>query len=273
MIRAFLLALTWGLAGPAVAADPAADPAPPPAPAAEEPGETIIVYGERDIARKRAVLERDLRRLGYTAHDKDGYTVYRPDDPWEASVVLYDQGFMMVKRSPVRFEPPVKGHSTLRYLWCVPPFTLLCVRPGGQIVSKRKLQGDKTRLYDQIKGPADAWQKAIIAQGNHQRIDEELPRMLVETWDSGAPLEQGGPDLPIPDARRAAILDLWATRADTPEGASARAVIGDFIRYEIQASPYPALPEEISAAEAKCACDQRVLDGSDAAPGGDPPPP
>lgn len=287
MLRLILLVL-WCLAAGGVAlADPAPDAADPAAaadspaetpdgpepPGTEEAGETIIVYGERDIARKRAILERDLRRLGYKAHDKDGYTVYRPESPWEPSVVLYDQGFMILKRSPVRFEPPVKGSSNLRYLWCIPPFTPLCVRPGGQLVSKRKLQGSKTRLFDQIKPDAEAWQKAIVAQGTHERLDEELPRMLVDTWDSGAPIEEGGPELPSPEARRAAILNLWATRADTPEGASARSVIADFIRYEIQSSPTPASPAEIAAAEAKCACDQRVLSDPGPPPGGGSPPP
>ena len=270
MARLFLFLVALAFSGLASASD-AASTAPAPAAAADRPAadnanEEIIVYGERDVARKRAILERDLRRLGYTAHDKDGYTVYRTDAPWEASIVLYDQGFMLVKRSPVRFEPPVQGHSALRYLWCVPPFTPLCIRPGGQLIGKRKLQGDKTRTYDAIKTDELAWQKALQAQGDHQRINEELPRQLVSTWDSGAPIEQWGPDLPTPDARRAAILDLWATRADTPEGAEARAVIGDFVRFEIQSSDHPASPDEIAAAEAKCACDQHVLEGSDEVP-------
>ena len=61
--------------------------------------EEIIVFGELEVARQRAALEADLRDLGYSeAKTKDGRTVFRPEVAWHPTVVVYDEGFVVLKR-------------------------------------------------------------------------------------------------------------------------------------------------------------------------------
>ena len=222
--------------------------------------EEIIVYGQAEIARRRAALDKRLRADGYKVkRSGDGKTVYRPETPWYPSVIVNEDGFVMIKRSPVRFEPPGKGDSKLRYLWCLPPFTVMCIRPAGRLISEAKLEPLKQHVAEAIDPQVDAWVEALASKATHDRLTQEIPAQLDATWSEGAPLEGRGPPLPTPEERRAAILQFWADRADTPEGRAAREVIGTFIAYEIQGSPFPATPEEISAAEAACACGARVL--------------
>lgn len=270
-------ALVWALdLTPAFAqADSAAGEAPPvtepvaapvaaPVTAPAEPTEEMIVVGQREVARKRAAIERDLQEMGYKPIDRGDYTVYRPASVWHPSVLVYDDGFVVIKRTPPRFEPPIAGSSNMRYLACLPPFTPMCVRLGGWMVSDKKLTAQKARVANALDPEVDAWQAAIVRYASAVRVGQEVPNLLTASWEEGAPLEAGGPTLPDPADRRAAILEFWATRADTPEGAAVRQVTGDFIQYVIQDSPFPATAEEIQAAEARCGCGASVLD--DAAP-------
>ncbi len=223
---------------------------------AEEAGvsEEIIVFGRREIARRRAELDRDLRKMGYKAKDREGVTVYRPESAWKPSVFVYDDGYVILRRSPPRFESYVEGQSNLRYLACIPPFTLMCIKLGGVLVSERKLTPQKMEVVDAIQPRLKAWQGAISRDVMSTRLGQEIPSMLVATWERGEPTEPGEPALPTPEQRRVAILEFWATRADTPEGAAVRAVVSDFVRLVIQESDTPATPAEIAAAEAQCLC-------------------
>lgn len=242
-------------------AEPAAETPPPSPPPALAPGPTeeMIVVGAREIARRRAEIDQDLRDMGYKAKDKGDVTVYRPASVWHPSVLVYDDGFVMLKRTPPRFDPPIAGTSNLRYLACLPPFTPMCLRLGGWMVSPTKLTPQKAKVAEAIDPEVDAWQAAIIRHANAVRLGQDVPNRLTATWEQGAPLEDGGPSLPDPVARRQAILEFWATRADTAEGAAVREVTGDFIRYIIQDSPWPASPDEIAATEARCGCAASIL--------------
>ncbi|MBK6580261.1 MAG: hypothetical protein IPG17_29670, partial [Sandaracinaceae bacterium] len=135
--RCALLGLTWFAWPTAWAQDPPADPA---SAATSAPGEEITIYGQAEIRRRRQELDKRLRTMGYRAvKQDDGKTVYRPETVHYPSVIIDEEGYAVLKRSPIRFIPPGKGDSKLRYIWCLPPFTVMCIRPGGQIISKRKL--------------------------------------------------------------------------------------------------------------------------------------
>jgi len=255
LVALSLGALLSGRAAAQEAADPGAGQGDEQAETAEDtPDEQIIVIGRREIARRRAEIDRDLKKLGYAARDRGDVTVYRPDVYWHPSVWVYDDGFVVVKRSPVRFEPPIEGSSPLRYLACLPPFTPMCVRLAGQTINKRKLEPQKAEVVYAIQPEVRAWQEALAHQATSVRVGQEVPALLVGTWERGEPMDPGGPTLPTPVDRRRAILTFWATRADTEEGSAVRAVVSDFVRYVVQESDTPATPAEIGAAEAMCAC-------------------
>lgn len=260
-----LLLLTWAAL--------AQEPEPPEAGAAPtevvvedaEGGELsdgeLVVFGDLQVAARRNELDIGLRQQGYRMGvRKDGHTVYRPEDPWKPTVIVYDDGFVRLKRSPVRFEPPGQRSDSnkLRYLWCLPPFTPMCLRVGGQLVSKAKLDPQKARVLAATHPQVTAWREALVGRAMEAKVGRELPDRLDQLWATGRPLEGEGPALATPEARRAAMLDHWSSRTCTPEGAAVAEVVALFLEYEVQASATPMTAAEQSRANAAQRCGRRL---------------
>lgn len=238
---------------PARAQEPAASPpaaAPPPAAErAAEPDETLIVYDELEVQRRRNELTAALRAEGYLEGKRRGdRTIYRPEDAWKPSVEVHEDGLLTLHRSPVRFEVPGRRENMLNALWCLPPFTPMCVRIGGQVVSEARLDAAKGRVLDAVHPASERWRTALMAQRLQDRLDQELPGRLERMWASGAPLEGDGPPLLTAAQRRQAILAYWASRADSPEGHEVARVIQTFIQEVLMKSEQPPTDEEIAAA-------------------------
>ena len=262
--RAGLLAALLGAAGRAAAQEGGAAPPVPPVPAESEaspvavaaPVDEIIVFGDLEIARARRQLEADLRAAGYReGRRRDGVTVYRPNVAWKPSVFLYDEGFAVVRRSPVRFEPPggIRGNK-LNYLWCLPPFTPMCLRIGGWVVSNAKLNPQKQAVAEAMDPAMDRWNAALAAKAMGVRTGQEVPALLDGVWFDGAPIVPGDPLLPTPASRREAILSFWAGRACSPEGDAVRAVVALYLEQEVMTSATPLTADEVRAAEAANPC-------------------
>ncbi|MEC8423483.1 MAG: hypothetical protein VX000_06875, partial [Myxococcota bacterium] len=228
---------------------------------ASNPDGEIVVFGELQVAARRAELDREIRQLGYRSGVRqDGRTVYRPDDPWKPTVIVFDDGFVRLKRSPVRFAPPgqTARSSRLRYLWCLPPFTPMCVRLGGQVVSNAKLEPQKARVVAATHLEVTAWREAIVKQAMTQKVGTELPNRLDELWANGRPLEGDGP-LIVPWAeRRLAMLAYWSDRTCTPEGDAVADAVALFLEYEVQESNHPVTAAEQHAANAAQHCSRRL---------------
>jgi hypothetical protein len=257
-VSALLLAL---FVGSAARADEEAAPA-----AAKEKIEedddvdaTIIAIDDMEVAKKRGALDRRLRDMGYKRGKRKGdQTIYRPEVLWKPSVVVHDSGFVTTRRSPARFEPPRGGKSKLRYLWCLPPLTPMCVRLGGWFVSPRRFHGVESDVAMALHPQALAWQDAISDRAMGDRISEEVPDELDAIWKEGRPLDPRSPPLSTPEARRVALLDYWADRACNAEGAAVRLVIATYIEAEVMGSPTPATAAELAAANAKNPCGDRL---------------
>ena len=171
-LAALLFAQSARAEGPAIDAPPA----PPPAPAAPKEaeagaaeagaaeatgGEEIIVFGQLQVAKARKKLDRDIRELGYRNGEKKGdHTVYRPQSAWRPTVVVYDDGFVVLRRTRPRFEPWVKGKTKLVWLSCIPPFTLMCIKLSGWLVSPARLQPQKARVANGIDPELRGWREA-----------------------------------------------------------------------------------------------------------------
>jgi hypothetical protein len=236
-------------------AEPAAETAAvPPTPSAE-----VTVYGDIDSQRRRSAVIADLRRQGYREGRRSGdHVVFRPEVAWHPSVVVYDGGYVVIKRSPVRFEPYIKGDSKLRWLGCIPPFGLMCIKASGLLVSDARLNPRKGEVAAEIDAELDQWQASIAHSSTDHRVNLEVPAMLEACWTTGAPIDGQGPSLATPADRRQAILTFWATRADTPEGELVRNAVESFLAAEIQSSPFPVTAAEIAAAHTACACSARL---------------
>ncbi len=231
---------------------------PPQRPVASE---EIVVHDDLEIARRRAALERGIRNLEYQPGKRKGDTVvYRPYSPWKPSVVVHDEGFIIIKRSPVRFAPPTKRQRAVDYLWCIPPFGLMCIRPGGQVVSPAKLNHQKARVAYTVDPDLRDWREAIVSRAWSARVGEEIPTLLDATWQDGAPIK-GDAVLETPAQRRAAILDFWSGRACNLEGQEVRDLVALFLEYEIQPSDHPLTASEIAAASEANRCGDQLLIG------------
>lgn len=227
---------------------------------APTPSESITVYGESRIARQRGEVIRTLRHLGYReAKRKDGRTILRPRVPYRPTIVLDDDAWMQVKRSPIRINPP--GTTNWRYLWCLPPFTITaaCIQVGGMVIGKRKLAHFKDDVVRATRYEMKEWQKAVVAHAMDQRLNSEIPDMLDSIWHTGFPGEDGGVFLETPALRRSAILQFWANRSCVPEGADVRALVATYIESEIQTSDTPATAEELKQANKDQQCETAQL--------------
>jgi hypothetical protein len=202
------------------------------APSTEEADDEIIVYGQREVDRRRSILDNQLESTGYRQGKRRGdKVVYRPETVWHPSVIVYDSGWVDIRKTPPRFEPWIGGHpdNKWRYLSCIPPFGLMCIRASGWLISTRRAQHSKTAVVENNIETIQYWQESVQGLATQNRMDVELPNQLDAIWTN--------PDV-SQEERIAEILELWASRTCTPEGNMAAAVIGDFLVYEV----YPESP-------------------------------
>ena len=124
-------------------------------------------------------------------------------------------------------------------LW---PF--LCVRPAGQLYSRRRHQGTQDQTMGILDGGVQEWQEALADRAHAEQL-EALPDRLQRLWDDGGALTGGGP-LSSHRERREALYDYWDSRTETRWGEDVRALVVGFVRSVVQDSPHP-FPAEDSA--------------------------
>lgn len=228
-------------------------------PADSETDEDLLILEDIDVERARAQLDRRIRDLGYKEGDiKDDRVIYRPESAWKPSIVIHDEAFVVIRRTPPRFEPWIGPGAPIRYLSCIPPFTPMCLKLSGVLVSKRRLQHQKTKVTEGIEPMVYEWREAIVDRAMQFRVNEELPRILDDVWLRGIPLDPSLPTLNEPAKRRSEMLDLWASRTCTPEGEAVRSVVQNYLYWEVQNSEHPLTAEEVAQANERCRCDVRL---------------
>ena len=209
--------------------------------------EEITVYDVRRIeAARDAVIDR-VRDAGYVQEiRREGRTVLRHPAVWKGEVVLWDDGRVNMKRQPIQFDSPIQKGGAERWLACV--LFPLCIRPGGQLVSPRKLHHQEERVWRRITPEVRELGDTIASAATELKV-EQLPDLLQALWDEGTPLSEAMSDVPLSDPaqRRTAILAFWDTRTDTPWGEQVRAVVEGFLRAVVQQSEHPVTAEELAA--------------------------
>jgi hypothetical protein len=123
--------------------------------------------------------------------------------------------------------------------------------------SRRKLAPVHDKVLTGIQ-PELTHYRAVLQETAFQDALYALPGRLDALWEQGAPLE-GDQVLETPEARRAAVLDYWATRADTPHGQQVCQVVELWLSRVVQTSQHPFTAEEAEAANARRS-DGRRLD-------------
>ncbi|MCB9669534.1 MAG: hypothetical protein H6736_09750 [Alphaproteobacteria bacterium] len=214
-----------------------------------EVSETVIVYSKEEMDRAREAVIQELADLGYDkVLEKDGAIVLRHQQAWKGDVWLHDDGWMRIKRQPVRLEAPATPFSRANragaWAGCILlPFR--CVRAGGQFVSERKFVAVETRTTERIAPDVSTWGDRVADYRTGQKIDG-LPARLEALWLRGEPLEGEG-SLASVEERKEALLRYWETRTDNPWGEAVRGTVEAFIRGEVQSSDTPFTDDEIAS--------------------------
>jgi hypothetical protein len=219
---------------------------PPPEPPPEDEPEVVVVYAEERVRQARARVERVLRDMGYGTDvvvDEGDHVIMRHVEPWKGEVVLWDDGWMEVRRQPLRVEgqrmPWARTDSAVAWAGCL-VWPWLCVKLGGGTVGHRKWLGVETGAVDVAHGPVEEWGDRIADLATDRTVDG-LPPRLLDLWERGVPLE-GDATLQTPGERRAEIRRYYESRTDTVWGQAVRDAIRGFVYAVVQTSetPYPA---------------------------------
>ncbi len=216
----------------------------------DEAPEEVIVYGELLVEQARQAVVEELQELGYDAEvlDRGDHVVYRHAAPWQGEVVLYDDGWMRVKRQPLRVEgrevPWAREGTAVAWAGCL-VYPWACLRINGAMIGERKWRGVENRTVDRIQPRVETWGDRV-ADLAVERKSNALPDLLQVLWDEGRPLEPG-PVLGTHEARRRAILDYWASRTETVWGDHVRATVESFCRGVVQRSEFPFTVEELAS--------------------------
>lgn len=218
----------------------------------DDPGETVLVMGDR-VAVSRARLEQSLRRMGYTRVRQRGDEMVflrTGKDRWKPRVVLHDEGTLEFREPRVVVLPPVAAGESYASSTGIAD-TLQTGPDRGDVSlqfplifpSKRKQEPIKTRVLETVGPDLSRWQAAIADAGLEQRL-AELPTELELLWRDG---DDPRSDVVHADAaaRKAALLDLWATRSETEAGLAARQAIERFLREVVQGSDTPITADDL----------------------------
>jgi hypothetical protein len=240
----------------------------------EEPSEEVTVYGQPLVAKAREQLIHDLGEQGYSQEiDRGDYILLRNVQPWKGEIRIYDDGWVRMKRQPLRVEsrelPWAEQGSALAWASCAlyPP---MCIKTGGILVGRRKWMAVQGRTLGQVDPEVDVYADRVADSATDQVISS-LPARLEALWLRGEPLRPGAPTAltveerkAAPAAltveeRKAALLDFWNSRTDTPWGDRVREAVEGFLRAEVQTGPYAFTESELDAFNEQRAC-ARVLD-------------
>lgn len=215
--------------------------------------EEIDVYGDLEVEQARHEVIEALHLEGYTEEQRrEDYLLLRHSAAWRGEVRLYDDGWVIIKRQPVRFTPPDLGFaeagSPLSWATCV--LALPCLRAGGQLIGQRKFMGVETRTADAVAYRLEQLAGEIATASTADTVDA-LPARLEALWERGEPLEAGAPRLATYAERRLALFEYWDSRTNTEWGGQVRDAVEAFLRGVVQHSAHPYDASEIQALNAR----------------------
>jgi len=223
----------------ALAADPPAETGPDGRPI---PTEEIVIHAESRVATARAQVFQDLRDLGYRkGQHRDDHTVFKSRTPYEPQVLVYDDGWIRLRRQPPRFRPPGEDFADEAdwwdWIWCVPTAMTACVAVGGIVESPARLNAQREEVIDATREGVKKFNDAVARRELILRVNEDVPRACEEIWaDTTLP----------PAARRWKLLLLWDSRTDTPEGREVQKAVEAFMHGVVNQSETPFTPSEVA---------------------------
>lgn len=244
---------------------------------AQEPSEPpsdgvsiTVRVGPEAIAEARDGVIDALRPLGWTAIRKGDVIVFKPPRAWLGRARMYSDGrFDFRRRVLVIADPPATPQQVFVSQAAPEPAYAAPITasvPVAILPSRRKISPHWEAAATAMWPALTNYRDVIGATATEERL-AALPGQLDALWQQGTPLYGDAP-LPDPASRRAALLDLWATRSATPEGRATAALVEAYLAEIVDRSATPTTPDERAAAEARRA-EVRAAD-PDAAPGSTP---
>ena len=228
--------------------------------------EELFVYGELRVEQARQQVIANLEKQGFTVtRDKGDHVLMRHESPWRGDVLLYDDGWMRVKRQPVRIEgremPWAERNTALAWMGCV-VWVPLCIRPAGQTQSGNKWGGHRAGVVQRLDVDMDVFGDRVADLAVDRQL-ETLPERLEALWRDGRPLEGEGV-LQTPAARRRALLGFWESRVENAWGDRVRESVEGFIRGVVQHSEHPFSTDEVAQFNARTSAERPLrIDGVD----------
>lgn len=219
----------------------------------------IVVLGESAIRAARADVVRDLEGAGWRARERRPDVVFRPPKRWMGRARFARDGSLV-------FGRPVIAMGSTRV-----PETEFSAEVGLErndttgaraetgfwlLPSPRLLERARKEALDAV-GPSLEAYRVTYAGSRFDEGLQALPARLDALWRDGTALGGGDP-LRTPAERRAAVLDLWASRSDTPEGDETRRAIEAWLDAVVQSSADPVTADERRAAEEKAGRPLRI---------------
>jgi len=222
-----------------IPAEPA--PAPEPTPTADE---EIIVYGELALAKARDAVVRDMERLGWRSKEKaDGTIVFRGPKGWMGSARFDPElASLDFRRSAVGFR--LATYDEPAYTQPTLPADPSGVANDAAVPSgagfwlfprKDKVDGHWRQVREATQAEIDAYQKVLYATAFEERL-QGIAAKLDALWTAGVPIDGSGSPVPE-DQRLQAVVDFWATRADTKEGLRMTKAVEAWITNALDAVP------------------------------------
>lgn len=221
---------------------------------------TVYIRDTLSVVEARQALTETLQDQGYHRDtQRDGDLIFRHGDSWRPVVVVKPDGHVKTRRRGFVWSPPGAQWDPDRpkaaNLACLTPWTLVsCMSIQGLVMDNRKMQGQRTQVATLVHDDVEQLHAALADEHVSARLHRDLSRI----WHGGEDL-LGNP-LPEYDQRRAAIGELWATRAPTEWGERAQDLIERFILLEVQASNVPFTDAEAEHWEAIAATERSIVD-------------
>lgn len=223
-----------------------------------------VIITAQPVGEAREALTERLEDMGYEEGKRRGdRVIYSHPVAWKPRVIVYDSGFMVLRRQPPRVRAPNRPGSlvgdkpVIKWAPCL-LIPTLCVQAGGVFISPARFDRQKELVVasttDSVRGLSDA----ITAEAMTERLNIEVPALLDAIWHQGVHPDDGRP-LPTPPERRAAMLEFWESRADNTYGDAVRQTVEAYMIFEVQPSPWPFTPEEIAQTNATRHCQRELV--------------
>lgn len=226
--------------------------------AEEDADFTVIVIGQQQVRAARDAIVREMEALGWkTRRKRDGRVILRGAETWMGKMILNPNGVVDFTTPSISFGGPTGVDVDYEDN----PRGNMDPQTGSAGIAigfdgKKKAEAVQAEIRAAVADDITTWQDMIRKRG-FGRMVEQLPERLDGVWERGEALDGG--TVSTPEAKRASVLDYWASRTDTPEGRLVMRTIEIWLRQVVMPSEHPVTREEAEAAEAQ-RNDDRTLD-------------